>query len=128
VASRGARVEVEGRRELVRTMRAAGIDLGDLTKANRDAAAVVAPESAARTPRRTGRLAGTVKAAGTRSAALVRVGSRTVPYAGPIVFGWAAHNIEPNPGPVDALATTEPRWRPVYDHAIERIIAKIKGV
>jgi hypothetical protein len=126
--ARPAHVEVEGRAELVRTMRAAGVDMRELTKANRDAAAVVAPESAARTPRRTGRLAGTVKAGGTRSAAVVRIGSRTVPYAGPIVFGRAKHNIEPNPGPVDALEATESRWRPVYDHAIETIIAKIRGI
>jgi hypothetical protein len=109
-------------------MKAAGLNMGDLTAANRDAAKIVAPESAARTPRRTGRLAGTVKAGATRSAAVVRVGSRTVPYAGPIIFGWDAHNIAPQPGPVDALAATEPRWRPVYERAIDAIIAKIKGV
>lgn len=127
-ASRGPHVVVEGRKELARTMKAAGLDMRDLTKANRDAAAVVAPESAARTPRRTGRLAGTVRAGATRTAALVRVGSKTVPYAGPIIFGWSAHNIAPHPGPVDALAATEPRWRPVYERAIDAIIGKIKGV
>lgn len=121
-------VVVEGRQELVRTMRAAGADLRDLNRANRAAADVVAPESAARTPRRTGTLAGTVRAAGTRTMAAVRVGSRAVPYAGPILFGWPGHHIEPQPGAVDALADTEDRWRPVYEQAVANIVAKIKGV
>lgn len=121
-------VQIEGRRELVRTMRAAGADLRDLNAANLEAARVVAPESAARTPRRTGRLAGTVRAAGTRSMAAVRVGSRAVAYAGPILFGWPGHHIAPQPGAVDALADTEARWRPVYETAIGKILAKIKGV
>lgn len=121
-------IEVEGRAELVRTMRQAGVDLSDLNRANRAAAEIVAPESAARTPRRTGRLAATVRPAGTRTAAIVRVGSRSVPYAGPIIFGWTAHNIEPNPGPVEALEATESRWLPEYERAIDAILAKIKGM
>jgi hypothetical protein len=124
----GPHIEVTGRAELVRTMKAAGADLKDLNAANKEAAAVVAPESRARTPRRSGRLAGTVRPAGTRAAAIVRIGSRTVPYAGPIIFGWPGHHITAQPGPVEALTTTEPRWLPVYLNAIDAILNKIKGV
>jgi hypothetical protein len=120
-------VEVKGRAQLVRTMRAAGVDLRDLNAANRDAAAVVSPAAAAAAPRRTGRLAATGRPAGTRTMALVRFGGAAVPYGPPIHFGWHARRIAPNPFVFEAAQRTEPQWTAVYGAAVEKILDQIKG-
>lgn len=121
-------VQVQGRAELVRTMRAAGADLRDLNAANREAAAVVVPAAAAASPRRTGRLAASGRPAGTRTQALVRFGSTALPYGPPIHFGWHARNIAPNPFAFEAAQRTEPQWTVVYTRAIDDILATIRGV
>lgn len=120
-------VQVRGRAELVRTMRAAGADLRDLNAANRAAAEVVAPAAAAAAPRRTGRLAATGRPAGTRTQALIRFGSAALPYGPPIHFGWRARHIDPNPFAFEAAQRTEPQWTAVYTRAINQILATIKG-
>lgn len=124
----GAVVEVRGRAELVRTMKAAGEDLKDLNRANKAAAEIVAPAAAANAPVRTGRLAASGRPAGTRTMALVRFGGAAVPYGPPIHFGWPGHNIAPNPFAFQAAQATEPQWTDTYQKAIDDILDKIKGV
>lgn len=106
-------------------MRAAGVDMTELTEANRAAAAVVAPAAGQRAPVRTGALAASMRPTATRAAA--RVASR-LPYAGAIHWGWPAHNIAPNPFASEAATDTEPTWTPIYERRIDQILSKIKGV
>lgn len=120
-------VKVEGARELRATMKKAGDDLADLKAANAAAAGIVAPAAAGRAPVRTGRLAATVRPAGTKTAAIVRAGRAAVPYAGPIEFGWPGHNIEAQPFITTAAHDTEPEWTEVYWTAINRIINRVRG-
>jgi hypothetical protein len=121
-------VQVEGRKELVASMKAAGVALTDLNKANLAAAQVVSPVAAGRAPRRSGRLAASGRPAGTRAAALIRFGGAAVPYAGPVHFGWPGRNIAPQPFAVEAAHSTEPQWTEVYRAAVDDIIEKVKGV
>lgn len=123
----GPVVQVAGRDQLVKTMRAAGADMRDLNKANKAAAEIVAPAAAAGAPQRTGRLAASGRAAGTRREALVRFGGAAVPYGPPIHWGWPAHNIEPQPFAFQAAQATEPQWTDTYLQAIDDILAKIEG-
>jgi hypothetical protein len=110
-----ASVKVEGLRELQRELRR--LEETELRKElrgiNKDAARIVADEGKARAPSRTGRLAASITPKGEQRGAVVQAGSASrVPYAGPIHFGWAARNIEPNPFLYDALSD---RWSEVYN-------------
>jgi hypothetical protein len=120
-------VEVVGRDQLVKTMKAAGVDIKDLNRANLAAAEIVAPAAAARAPSRTGRLAASGRPAGTRREAIVRFGGSAVRYGPPIHFGWPGHNIKPNPFAFEAAQSTEPQWTGVYESAIDSILEQVKG-
>jgi len=120
-----ALMQVEGRKQLAASMKTAGVALGDLSQANRDAAGVVAPVAAQGAPHRTGRLAASLRGQGTRTRAGI---TSRLPYAGPIHFGWPAHNIEANPFATEAATRTEDRWTAIYQARIDQILSKIRGV
>jgi hypothetical protein len=107
-------------------LRAAGDDLSDLRDVHGSVAALVA--GVARPPRRTGRLGSTVRAAGTKTAAIVRAGFASVPYAGPIHWGWPARAIKAQPFLSDAATSTESTWQAFYFAEIERILDTVKGI
>jgi hypothetical protein len=119
-------VKVEGARRFRRTLRKAGSDLSELRGAHAKVAGLVA--SAARPPVRSGALAATVRGSGTKTAAIVRAGFATVPYAGPVHWGWPARGIEAQPFAVDAAQQTEPAWVAVYTAEVQNIVDKVKGV
>lgn len=80
-------VEVRGIGELNRALRRFSGDLPDALKAGfLGTIRASVPSLAAPIPRRTGRLAGTVRAGATKKTALVRIG-QSVPYAGSAIFG-----------------------------------------
>lgn len=122
-----AGIEVEGAAQLRRTLKAAGDDLGDLKAAHRAAAAVVAGAAARAAPKRTGRLAGNIRPAGTKTAAIIRSGSAAVPYANPIHWGWPAHNIAAALYISGPAKQTESTWVALYQTEVKRIIGKVKG-
>lgn len=121
-----AGIEVRGAANLRRTLKKAGLDLEDLKEAHADAAKVA--ERAARPPVRTGALAATVRSSGTKTAAIIRAGRAAVPYAGVIHWGWPKRGIPSRPFLSEAAQRTEPRWIPIYDRAIERALAQVKGI
>ena len=49
------------------------------------------------TPVRSGTLRGTIRVLATQQRVRLAAGYKRVPYAGPIHFGWRAHNIAANP-------------------------------
>lgn len=122
-----ARLEVDGLRRLRRDLRRLGDDLSDLTDANALVAAIVTAEAAARAPKRTGRLAATVRGNRAKTRASVRVGYARVPYAGPIHWGWPRRGIEAQPFVSQAAQATEHVWGPAYARAIDQAAAKIAG-
>jgi len=56
----------------------------------------------------TGALRASVRAGASRRSGYVKVGSAKVPYAGPIQFGWPAHNIEPQDFLYSGMLRAEP--------------------
>ena len=54
-------------------------------------------------PDEDGHLQDTIRPSRRKTGASVSAGSRALPYAGPIHFGWRARNIEPQPFLYDAL-------------------------
>lgn len=115
-------VTVTGAADVRRSLAQLGRDLVDTDDATRQAAEVIRREVSRRAPRRTGRLASTVKATSTRTAAVV---TATAPYTNAIHWGVGArpgqrgpHNITPHPFITEGLKTTEPQWMRAYiDHA-----------
>ena len=98
-------VRVEGLKELSKALREAqDKELPkQLREANREIAKRVVDRAEPNVPRRTGRLASSVKALASATSASVKAGtpSRT-PYAPVIHWGWAAHGIPSTPFLTDA--------------------------
>lgn len=105
-------VKVTGAKELRRSIRqiedaAAKKGMqGELKTAYRTAARVVEIAAKGEAPKRSGRLAGTIKAKGTTTGAAVTAGgTKRVPYAGPIHWGWPSRPNRPRGwrgGPISA--------------------------
>lgn len=116
-------VTVKGGAALTRTMAAATAALPELpTEAG---ARVIAAASQSTAPRRTGRLAGSVRAQAGRHGA----GTITSPvvYAVPIHWGRPAHGIEPHPFVTQAAAHTEPQWTRALEPAAQRLCDNVRG-
>lgn len=119
---------VDGARELRRTLKAAGRDLGDLKEAHGSAGAVILPRVKGKAPRRSGRLAGNIRASAAATSLTVRAGGARVPYAGPIHWGWKKRNIKAQPWITEEIRSTQPVLVAVYQAAVGRIIRTVRGV
>lgn len=124
----GVGYRVEGLNDLARTMRRAGEDLTELKDAHAKAGGIVASYAESIAPRRSGKLAGSVRAARQVRRARIQAGRASVPYAGPIHWGWPARHIGAQPFMSDAAQATEPTWRPAYEAAVAKALEQVKGV
>ncbi len=87
MASKSAVVRVDGARQLRKELAEFTDAIEDLKKIHKEIAERAADKARARIPKRTGRLASSVRGSGTKTMASVRWGRKSVPYAGPIEFG-----------------------------------------
>lgn len=120
-------VRVEGARQLRASLKKAGQDLENLKIAHALVANRVSGVAGQMAPKRTGRLAASVRGSGTNTAAVVRAGFASVPYAGPIHWGWPARNIKAQPFLSEAATETQSAWLPIYEQAVEAAIQQVKG-
>jgi hypothetical protein len=120
-------VRVIGIDRLTRTLRAAGDDLSDLKDANAAAGRMVAGAAQGTVPRRSGRLASTIRASRQARRAQVVAGRASVPYAGPIHWGWPSRGIGAQPFLSEAAQSSESRWVPLYARDLQKVLAKVKG-
>ena len=120
-------VRVIGLDRLVRTLNKAQVDLTDLKDANKRAGEIVADDAIIRVPRRTGRLAGTIRASRQAKRAQVVAGRSSVPYAAPIHWGWPSRGISAQPFLSDAARSTEPTWVAAYQDDVQAALDKVKG-
>jgi hypothetical protein len=118
------RYTVTGDDRLASTLTSAGHKVGDLSKANKRAADLVASEARATAPRLTGALAASTVGFSDRTTA--SVGSDLV-YAPPIHYGWPGRNIEPNPYIEQAFESTASQWQAAYEDEVGRAIRTVKG-
>lgn len=125
--ARRAAVKIEGLRTLQRQLKAAGLDLKDLKDAHQRVVEVVVRDAEQRVPRRTGRLAGTLRGSATPNMSIVRAGRAAVPYAAPIHWGWRAHNIQQNPYLLDAIEHSRDQITGIMLHRLTEIIDLIEG-
>lgn len=116
---------IEGLREVQRDLRLLGDDTKTEMKATHLAAAEIVVMGAKRyVPYRTGRLAASIRALATNTSGRVRAGSASVPYAGPIHFGWPLRRIAPQPFIYDALDPRREDIRRLYEERIDELIEK----
>ena len=121
-----ATVKVEGVRELARSLRRVGEGYPkELRTIHRKVADPVARHAEILVPRRSGVLAGSIRAQGTQRVARVAAGRKSVPYAGVIHFGWPGHNIEPQPFLYDALAAKQVTVLDIYTRETDRFIDRV---
>jgi hypothetical protein len=117
-------IRVEGLNKVVRDLKAVGLEVDDLKDAFSTIAAQGARLAAHFAPFRTGTLAGDVRGNRAQSKAVVTAGRVSVPYAGPINYGWAARNIQPAEFMQKASDAMEPIALTELDHEITRQIKK----
>jgi hypothetical protein len=85
---------ITGAKELIRDLKSLGVSVEDLKAPFNAVADKAAHLAASYAPKRTGRLATSVKGSRTKNRASVRAGSKRVPYAGAINYGWPRRNIQ----------------------------------
>lgn len=86
---------IEGLNRLVRSLQAAGVEIGDLKAAFSRISTQAADLAARYAPRNSGKLRASIRGDKAKNKATVRAGGRKVPYAGAINYGWQRHNIAP---------------------------------
>lgn len=119
-------IRVEGLNKLVRDLQKLEGDVASSIKSlNAELADDVAQTARQKVPRLTGTLAGSIRSSGQQRTGVVRAGSRGVPYAGPIHFGWAKRNIRPQPFLYDALDDRREdvvrRWARELDKLVNKV-------
>jgi hypothetical protein len=96
----------------------------DLKTLHGDAAKIVKQDALGRVPVKSGRLRQSLRSSGTQRAGVVRAGFASVPYAGPIHFGWAKHHIRPQPFLYDAKDARHDEVVQSLEQAIDALIRK----
>lgn len=119
------KAEIVGLREVQRDLRKLGNDTKtEMKETHKQAAEVVVMGAKRLVPYRTGALAASIRALATQSSGRVRAGSASVPYAGPIHFGWPARGITPNPFIYDAVDSRVDEIKGLYAERIDQLINK----
>lgn len=103
-------------------MKRMGADLKDMQRTNKAASQPVAARARDIVPHLTGTLAASIRATATQKEGAVLAGSRAVPYAGPIHFGWPRRNISPQPFLYDALDDRRDDVVDIYNERVEDLV------
>lgn len=115
---------VNGADELRKALRQFDDGSADLKAAHAESAKVVEQRAVQLVPRRSGALAGSTRSTGQARQGVVRSGRASVPYAGPIHFGWPERNIAPQPFLYDALDDRRGEVIDVYEKRVGELIKK----
>lgn len=121
----GGQLEIEGLRELQKSLRNLTEDSrNDMKETHRRAGEIVVEGARRYVPVRSGALLASLRSAPTQRQGRVRVGSAAVPYAGPIHFGWPARSIKPNPFIYEVLDQRRQEVYALYADRISTLIVK----
>lgn len=124
----GKALMVVGQRRFVQTMRKAGADMDELKTVNRQAADIALPAVRSLAPvGRSGRLSKSLRVGATRKAGVIRAGSKAVPYAGVVNYGWPGHHIRPRLFANNDIAQSESAWQQPYKDFINKTLNQVKG-
>lgn len=107
--------KVEGLNQVVRALQQMGVEVEDLKAAFAKIADKAAQVAADAAPRKSGRLAADIRGNRAKSKAVVTAGRASVPYAGPINYGWPKRNI----APAGFMQTADEQMQPVALQMLE---------
>src|SRR5690242_18013332 len=99
----------------MRELQALGLDIDDLKDTMQDISQEGARRAAAHAPKRSGRLAASIRGNRAKSKAVVRAGKAAIPYAGPINYGWPRRHVAPS----HFLQRADQEMRPVAIQMLE---------
>jgi len=124
------KLRVHGLRDLQRELKEMDKELPKkLRQANLEAAKVIADEARPNVAQVAGRLAKSTKAAATRTAASVKMGSKSVPYAGAYHWGHSSRpqggSMDGHPVMSDALGAKYKEMTEVYSKALDDLKKEI---
>jgi HK97 gp10 family phage protein len=124
----GGRLEIEGLKEIQRALKGLAEDSReDMKETHRKAGEIVAAAAKPLAPVLTGRLSATIVSSPTKYQGRVRIGrGASVPYAGPIHFGWPARRIAPQPFIYEALDGRREEVKQQYEQRINELIERHK--
>lgn len=114
-------VRVEGLTQLFNNLNALGVSMDDMKDAMAKISDFGARQAAVLAPKLSGRLAGDIRGNRAKSKAVVTAGRVSIPYAGPINYGWPAHGISAN----GFLQRTDPLWQPYGLRVLEQELNKL---
>jgi hypothetical protein len=118
-------VQVEGLTTLRATLKGAARRVGDMSGPATRTAAFLGARGRTDAPRRTGRLASSVRGKGEGNDAVVESG---LAYANRTHWGYARYNQRPQPWLVEGRDDTETTWINNYEGQIETALATVRGV
>jgi hypothetical protein len=118
-------VTIKGLYRLRSTLKKAGADMAALKLGNLEAERIVVARAQQIAPKRTGKLAGSLKTP--KLAARATVKSDLI-YAGMIHWGWARRNIRPQPFLTKAAEQTRDQWLPAYQRNVQQVANTVQGV
>lgn len=119
-----AGIRVRGDARLAATLTAAGRDVAELDDAAAAAGRLVTAAAKRRTPRRSGRLAGSIRS--TPAGGSVSIWSPVV-YAGVIEYGWPRRTIAAAAMIRGAVDASRPRVVELYRKDAQRVCDTVKG-
>lgn len=112
-------IHISGDRELNRDLARVRDGLGNQKRELKELATDAAQYAARIAPRRSGRLAGSIRGYGTKDEAVVQA---TAPYAGVINYGWPARNIKAAEFMQDTERAVESKAPSRLQQAVNRLI------
>ena len=122
---REGKEEIEGLREVQKALnKFSDATRKEMQSTHLKAAEIVVGASKRFVPIKTGALAQSIRPAAVMSGGRVKVGSASVPYAGPIHFGWPARSIKPQPFVYDALDTRRGEVSRLYEKRMAVLMFK----
>lgn len=120
----GLRIRVEGLNKTIRALEAAGTASTEMRDLMHKLGMIVVSDARGRVPVEDGTLRRSIRAGRGKTKAVVRAGSRSIPYGGVIHYGWAAHGITGRPFLKDALNARRSAVFNELDKGIGDLLAK----
>jgi hypothetical protein len=121
---RGVTLKTEGLAKASRALAKAGDYAEDQRDLMHSIGQVIVNEAKGIAPVRSGALVNAIRAGRGKTKAVVRAGFRKVPYAPVIHYGWADHNIEPQPYMLQALANKREEAFNLYQNGMRALLYK----
>lgn len=122
-------IDLVGGTQLVKQLQAVGVPTEAIKDANKKIGVIVTARGRIEVPKHTGRLMNSIRATALVDKVVVRAGTKSVPYANPIHWGWFydkvnrhKRNIKPNPFLSRALGYTREEILHTYQKNMQDLI------